>query len=226
MNLNKICLFLCLLAALPMAAQPALKVSAGKDAKTTDWWPALWKTSESGSIRVAGNPQILDSKYGKALLFDGIRDGIFLDQMPLKGLDQFTVEMIICPSTGGNFEQRYFHCGEVKGSRIMLELRSTASDWYLDAFVQSGDQHKTLVDSTKLHPLGQWAHVAFVVENGRQTTFVNGKKELESQLIIQPLQEGKTSVGVRQNEVSWFKGAIYQIRFSDKALNPVQFLKF
>jgi len=108
----------------------------------------------------------------------------------------------------------------------MLELRSTASDWYLDAYVQSGNQNKTLIDPTLLHPLGQWAHVAFVVENGRQTTFVNGKKELESQVTIQPFSDGKTSIGVRQNEVSWFKGAIYQIRFTEKVLNPEQFLKF
>jgi hypothetical protein len=49
---------------------------------------------------------------------------------------------------------------------------------------------------------------------------------LESQIKVEPLHGGKTSIGVRQSETSWFKGAIYQIRISPEALNPSQFLKF
>jgi hypothetical protein len=45
--------------------------------------------------------------------------------MPLAGLEQFTVEMIYNPYSGGNFEQRFLHCGEANGDRLLLELRST-----------------------------------------------------------------------------------------------------
>ena len=177
-------------------------------------------------LHFTGKPEVIDSKYGKALLFNGLTDGIFLDQMPLAGLAAFTVEVIICPYSGGTFEQRYFHCGEIRGNRVMLELRSTPTDWYLDAFIQSGEQKKTLIEPAYLHPLDQWAHLAFVVDHQTQTTYVNGKKELESNLPIEPFSEGKTSLGVRQNKISWFRGAIYKIRISPKVLSPGQFMTY
>ena len=177
-------------------------------------------------MHFTGKPEVIDSKYGKALLFNGLTDGIFLDQMPLAGLAAFTVEVIICPYSGGTFEQRYFHCGEIRGNRVMLELRSTPTDWYLDAFIQSGEQKKTLIEPAYLHPLDQWAHLAFVVDHQTQTTYVNGKKELESNLPIEPFSEGKTSLGVRQNKISWFRGAIYKIRISPKVLSPGQFMTY
>jgi len=39
-----------------------------------------------------------------------------------------------------------------------------------------------------------------------------------------PIQTGQSSIGVRQNKVSWFKGAIYQLRISPEALSPNDFL--
>jgi hypothetical protein len=183
-------------------------------------------SSGGSGIRVAGKPQTVPCQYGKALQFDGLADGVFLDSMLLEGLNQFTIEMIICPYGGGNFEQRFFHCGEVRGDRVLLELRSTRSGWYLDAFIKSGDQQKTLIEPTFLHPPDRWTHIAFVVDHEKQLTYVNGQKELESRIEVLPLHGGKTSIGVRQNELSWFKGAIYQIKITRAALRADQFLKY
>jgi len=44
-------------------------------------------------------------------------------------------------------------------------------------------------------------------------------------LTITPLVEGKTSFGVRMNRVYWFKGAISKVRFTDRALQPDDFMK-
>lgn len=192
----------------------------------TDWILSNLISTKTEGIRITGNPQVIDCKYGKALHFNGSTDGIFLDQMPLDGLKQFTIEVIMRPESGGNFEQRFFHCGEVGGDRVLLELRSTKTDWYFDAFITSGDQKKTLIEPTLLHPLDQWYHLAFVIANGKQETYINGNKELESQIEIIPLQGGKTSIGVRQNEQSWFKGAIFKIRISPEALKSKDFLTF
>jgi len=192
----------------------------------TEWILSNLITTKTEGIRITGNPQVIDCKYGKAVLFNGSTDGIFLDQMPLDGLKQFTIEVIFRPESGGNFEQRFFHCGEVKGSRVLLELRSTQTDWYFDAFITSGDQKKTLIEPKLIHPLDQWYHLAFVIANGKQKTYINGIKELESQIEIVPLQGGKTSIGVRQNEQSWFKGGISKIRISPEALSPASFMNF
>ena len=81
--------------------------SKSKNQKT-EWILNKLISAKTEGIRIAGNPHVIDCKYGKALQFNGSTDGLFLDQMPLEGLKQFTVEAIIRPESGGNFEQRFF----------------------------------------------------------------------------------------------------------------------
>jgi len=181
---------------------------------------------KDNSIKVVGHPRTIDSQFGKAILFNGKKDGIFFKNMPLSGLEQFTIEVIFRPDYNGKFEQRFFHSGEVYGERVLLETRTTSTDWYLDAYIKSGNNEVILIDSNLVHPLGQWYNVAFVIDKGKLATYVNGIKELEGQLDLVPILSGKTSVGVRQNKLSWFRGAIYKIRISPKALEPDYFMKF
>ena len=180
----------------------------------------------NGLIRIEGKPEVTDCKYGKALSFNGSTDGIFLDSMPLAQLRNFTVEIIFQPHSGGNFEQRYLHFGEVQGNRLLLELRSVKADWYLDAYIKSGVNQCTLIDPGKLHPGDKWYHIACVLDKNKLTTFINGKKENEGDIDFSPLNTGKTSIGVRQNEVAWFKGAIYKIRITPEALKPKNFMRY
>jgi hypothetical protein len=193
---------------------------------TTEWVLSDFISKNIKGVQIKGNPIIVNSKYGKALEFNGTSDGIFLECMPLAGLEQFTVEAIVRPDSGGNFEQRFLHIGEAKGDRVLMELRSVQTGWYFDAFIKSGDQQKALIDPNLLHPFNQWYHLAFVISHGKIETYINGQKELESNIDILPVQEGKTSIGVRQNEQSWFKGAIYKIRISPGALKPDKFMAY
>lgn len=193
---------------------------------STEWIISTLPGSKTKGLRIAGAPEIKECKYGKAVAFNGTNDGIFLDEMPLAGLKEFTIEIIMNPASGGNFEQRFLHCGEIQGDRVLLELRSTDAGWYYDAFVKAGDMSKALIDPLLLHKQDKWYHVAYVVNNGKLESYVNGKKELESDLDISPLTSGQTSIGVRQNEVSWFKGMIYKIRITPKALKSNNFMDF
>lgn len=192
----------------------------------TEWNLASIAGKLPEGSRIAGKPQIVRSTYGKAVAFNGSTDAIFLEEMPLSGLSQFTIEMIFQPQSGGGFEQRFLHCGETQSDRILLELRATETDWYFDAFIATGDQKCTLIEPKLLHPLDKWYHVAYVIDNGKLETFVNGIKELEGKIIMAPLKGGKTSIGARQNEVSWFRGSILKIRFTGKSLTPQDFMKF
>jgi hypothetical protein len=192
----------------------------------TEWIIASLIQRMPDRIKIEGNPEIVTTSYGKAASFNGSSDGIFVDSMPLTGLNKFTIEIIFKPQSGGNFEQRFLHCGEPQGDRVLLELRSTASGWYFDAFIKVGNQQLALIDPNLLHPNDQWYHLAYIVDNGKLETYVNGKLELEGSLTLSPLKDGKTSIGVRQNEVSWFRGAIYSIRFTGRALTPDDFMKF
>ena len=189
-----------------------------------DWILSEFIENHSHGVHYKGNPKIVDSPYGKAVSFNGQGDGIFLDQMPLSGLRQFTIEAIFKPESGGNFEQRFFHCGEIGGDRVLLELRATQTEWYFDAFIKCGNSKEALIDPELKHPLDQWYHVAFVVDNGKLSTYINGKKELDMTVESAPIKTGKTSFGVRLNKQSWFKGVIKQFRITPKALDTREFI--
>lgn len=205
-----------------------MKQKSKEESKTaiTEWIVSSLKEKMQGKMKVSGKPGTVKCKYGEAVSFNGSSDGIFLESMPLAGLEQFTIELIFEPQSGGNFEQRFFHCGEVQSDRVLLELRATPAGWYSDAFIKTGDDQLALIDPNLLHPLDTWYHLAYINDNGKFSVYVNGRKELEGLLKAAPLKSGNTSLGMRQNEVSWFKGAIYKVRISSKALNPADFMPY
>ena len=60
---------------------------------------------------VDGQPKIITTSAGKAVLFDGVHDGLFIDKHPLAGFSQFTFEALVRPD-GGEPAQRWFHLAE------------------------------------------------------------------------------------------------------------------
>jgi hypothetical protein len=55
--------------------------------------------------------------------------------------------------------------------------------------------------------------------------FVNGAEELSAAVKLEPLKTGRTSLGVRLNRVSWYQGAIRQVRISPRVLKAEEFLR-
>lgn len=195
-----------------------------KKEKILEWQVANLLHSKNATI--SGNPKTISSPYGTAVLFNGKNDGIFLDTLPLKNMEEFTIEMLVRFDSGGGFEQRFFHSGAIQKDRALLEMRSNADTWYFDGFVMSGNQEIPLISPELLHPLNDWYHVAFTVKDGNQATFVNGIKELEGDIKFTPILNGKTSIGVRQNKISWFKGAIYKLKITNRVLQPSEFIEY
>jgi hypothetical protein len=194
--------------------------------KAVEWKMAQILEGTSQSWIIVGNPTMIDCSYGKAVHFDGYKDAFVLDTNILGGLLQFTVEVIMRPDTNGQREQRFLHFGEIRGERVMVEMRVPTNDqWYLDTYMKSGQTGQTLVDSTKLHPLNQWYHVAFIVDQGKMEAYVNGNKELEGQIPFTPFSAGQTSIGVRLNRVNWFKGSMYKLKITPRILQPSDFMK-
>ena len=216
----------CALIVLPNNQTMETGTGKGKDGKQTLWILSRLKAQKDEKIKVFGTPLTTTCKYGDAVSFNGVSDGILIDEVPLKDLSEFTVEVIFKPESGGSFEQRFFHCGESQGDRVLIELRANPGTWYADAFIKVGEENLTLISPAHLHPLNDWYHLAYVNNNGIFTVYVNGKKELEGEKKLPSLKSGKTSIGMRQNEVSWFKGAIYEIRITPRALKTDEFLKY
>ena len=178
-------------------------------------------------LEISGNPVTENCPYGEAVVFNGINDGLFLAENPIKNLHCFTIEMLIRPDANGPFEQRFLHIGNIDSDRLLIELRLTEKNvWYLDTFILSGDNKTALIDTTQTHPSNTWYHVAFTLDRtGQMTNFVNGKKEMTGHVDFIPMT-GEMSIGARRNKVSWYKGAISKIKICPEVLNPKDFMKY
>ena len=177
-------------------------------------------------VTVLGDPVVIDTPRGKAVEFDGIDDGVFIDVHPLAGMSEFTVEVVFKPYKDGAPEQRFFHMQEDPSQeRIMFETRLVDDDqWFLDTFIYSGEQKIPLYAIDNKHAVGSWYHAAIVVDGSSFKHFVNGELELSEAIQFEPQGAGRTSLGVRLNKVNWFKGAIRTARFTPRALTPEEFL--
>jgi hypothetical protein len=183
---------------------------------------------------------VIETPVGRAVLFDGVDDALFINNHPLAGAARFTVEALFRPD-GGDFEQRWLHLAErdpVTGrvtnvdpktkadtnSRFLFELRVVGSEWYLDAFVNGPGYSRALMFPDKLHPLGRWYHVAQIYDGTEYRSYVNGVLQGSAPIAFTPQGPGRAAVGVRLNRVNYFKGAVRQVRFTPRALAPAEFL--
>ena len=171
------------------------------------------------AVTVIGRPKVVDTEIGAAVEFDGVGDGLLIDANPLMTLGQFTIDVVFQPAPGGAEEQRFLHIEEREsGNRALVELRALPTgNWVLDTYLRSGADGLTLLDRAVMHPMDRW-HVATLTYDGKTMThFVDGARELSGETRFAPLGAGTTSIGVRQNRVSWFKGRIHSVRFSTHA---------
>ncbi|TCM20425.1 concanavalin A-like lectin/glucanase superfamily protein [Novosphingobium sp. PhB165] len=176
--------------------------------------------------QVLGNPHVEDGPVGKAVVFDGVDDALYLARHPLAGARQFTLEAVFRPD-GGAFEQRWLHLASddpANQTRIMFEIRVVGNSWYLDSFIKGKGYSQVLIDPAKLHPIGRWYHVAQTFDGTTYRSYVDGVLEGEARVDgFTPQGPGNTSIGVRYNRVNFFHGAIRTARFTDRALAPSHF---
>lgn len=189
-----------------------------------------WKINDLKRIggkqtTMLGQPQVVTSPKGKAVLFDGIDDGLVVNDNPIAGAKVFTLEAIFRPDSGGGKEQRWFHIqDESADNRVLLEIRLNGDQWFLDTFIKSGENSRPLYAENFKHPVGAWYHVALVYDGTTMRHYVDGVEELSGPLTISPIGKGSASIGVRMNRVFWFKGAIRTVRFTPRALSPKEFM--
>jgi hypothetical protein len=174
-------------------------------------------------VKIEGAPRVIEEGGVKALVFDGTKDGIFLPTIPIKGAKEFTIEVLFKPAAVGPAEQRFVHLQDTASARALVELRLNAKgEWWLDTFLLSAGktQGLPLIDPKRVHPADQWHWAALRYDGKTMSHYVDGEKELEGTIAFDPFGDGTTSLGVRQNKVSWFKGAIREVRFHREALAP------
>lgn len=197
---------------------------------------SVWKINSLNRIggapaEVLGDPQVVSTAQGTAVRFDGDGDRLLVDANPLGDATEFTIEIIFNPADAypNNLEPRFFHIEspDNPNRRVTIELRlNDKKQWYLDAYIKSEKSQFTLIDPTKVHAIGEWAHAAITFKNRTFVSYVNGQQELVGQVDYLPIaSNAKTSIGARMNQVHWFKGDIVQARITKRALLPFEFLK-
>jgi len=185
--------------------------------------PVIWRLDTLALIggrapQVLGSPRVAADE--SAVWFNGVDAGLILAVNPLAGLREFTIEILIKPAAGGGEAQRFFHAEDDTASRALLEIRLTpAGRWALDTFLLSGPNSLALLDRTKLHPADAWHWVALRYDGRRMSSYVNGERELDGAVVFVPMKPGRTSLGVRLNQVFWFKGAMREVRIHPAALD-------
>jgi Concanavalin A-like lectin/glucanases superfamily len=194
-------------------------------AKSVTWKIDNLKKIGGNAVTIIGNPRVVDVSGGKAAIFDGVGDGLVVNENPIAGAQAFTLEAVFRPDANGNKEQRWFHIQQDNSeNRVLLETRLVGDQWFLDTYIRSGGNNRTLSAENFKHQVGVWYHVALVFDGTEMRHYVDGKEEMSSPLSIAPLAQGQTSIGVRMNRVYWFKGAIRKARFTAKALAPNEFM--
>ncbi len=179
------------------------------------------------AVTVIGTPRVVSTPIGAAVEFNGATDGLLIDTNPLLGLSRFTVEVVLEPAADGALEQRFLHVQETasENHRALIELRLLPdATWYVDTFLRDGESQLALIDKARTHRAGQWYVAALTYDGQTLTSYVNGVQQLSGAVAFSPLGEGQTSIGVRQNRISWFKGRIRLVRISPDALPPDRLL--
>ncbi|KXI26771.1 LamG domain-containing protein [Paraglaciecola hydrolytica] len=176
-------------------------------------------------LHIEGQPKVVGSQDKLSLLFDGNQDRIQIAGNLVAGMQSFTLELLVKPyaPTPNGREPRIIHIEDPNNSqhRITLEMRFTKQNqWYLDAFLMDGDSRFTLIDSNLTHPINQWVNIAMTYHNGEFNSYVNGQKELSTNMQFSPMPEtALTSIGARMNKVHYLHGELKQLRANNRVLS-------
>lgn len=200
------------------------------ESQSVVWSVDALKNIGGHETTVLGNPRVVETPYGKAVAFDGDGDRLLVNNNPLAGASEFTIEIIFRPNDvfPNNWEPRFLHIEAPDNTdrRVTIELRlNDKQQWYLDSYIKSEKSQTVLIDETLVHPVNEWAHAAVTYKDRQFTAYVNGKKELSAEVEYLPIADhAATSIGARMNQVHWFNGDILQVRVTPKLLAPAEFL--
>ncbi|TVQ97367.1 MAG: hypothetical protein EA403_15075 [Spirochaetaceae bacterium] len=168
---------------------------------------------------ILGQPRVDDG----AVFFDGVADGIILDENPLRSVGRFRIDAEFAPASGGAAEQRFFHIQSTTSTdRLLLEIRVTPDgQWFADSFFSCGDAFLVLQDSACAHPLNHWYRYTLVYDGTMLEQRIDGRFECSGRMPgAQTPDTAVTSIGIRANGAFPFCGAVRSVRISTELSAP------
>jgi Concanavalin A-like lectin/glucanases superfamily len=220
----------------PALLMLCFSLSGAARAQNTSPPQETWRLDRTDSIndhntKTLGHPQVVAAPYGKALQFNGVDDALFVDVHPLAGASTWTWEVIFKPDADGAPAQRFFHLsvldaqGKDTDDRMLFEIRIVDGAWCLDSFALTGEHKLTLLNCQKRYPFGHWYRVTAVYDGKTLSNYVGDELQGQGEVALTPQGEGHASIGTRINQKDFFKGAIFESRFTREALPVRDFLK-
>jgi hypothetical protein len=183
------------------------------------------------SVTVIGRPKVIETEKGRAVQFDGRKDGLTLQTIPLAGMAEFTIEVIFRPDFNAPATaQRFLHIQQDNSkNRVLLLMEMLPpqnTEWYLDTYIRSDKGSQNLYKPAIAHTTGKWYNATLVCDGLQMRHYLNGAREAVGKLEFSPFGSiGKTSIGMKLDKTSWFKGTVRKIRFTSRALEPKEFLE-
>ena len=192
----------------------------------TTWRLDNLSRAGSDAIEMIGAPAVVQTEIGPVIQFNGASDGLLIARNPIEGLPRFTIEVLFAPDSDGSVEQRFLHVQEAGAeNRALVELRLNGGRWALDTYLRHDPAQMTLLDLSRTHASASWHVAAMTFDGTTQRHYVDGVEQGSGAVAFLPMRAGQTSIGVRQNRVSWFKGRIHTIRITPSVLSPSQLLQ-
>jgi hypothetical protein len=108
---------------------------------------------------------------------------------------------------------------------MLFEIRIRNGQWCLDSFATAGGQSRALLNCEKMHQFGQWYSVTAVYDGKMLHNYVGDELQGEGELQLPAERPGRASVGTRIDLRDYYKGGMYEARFTRKALDVADFLK-
>ncbi|SFS09455.1 Concanavalin A-like lectin/glucanases superfamily protein [Granulicella pectinivorans] len=197
----------------------------------------VWHLNQPAAIKalqpsIEGHPEFT----AQGVHFDGRGDALFFPTHPLAGARTWTWEMVFRPDADGQTEQRIFHLQPVDAAgkdiptmRNLFEIRIHGSQWCLDSFASvsaKDDEHITLLPCTPetMHPFGAFHTATATYDGTTLRSYVDGVLQAEGAVHLTPQLPGHSSLGVRINRLFYFKGTVYEARFTHHVLPVGEFL--
>lgn len=187
-----------------------------------------------------GGPVYVGTQNGygsKGLHFDGINDRIFIQDDPLFAItESLTLEAIIIfdgVSAGAEYGNQIIFRGDNRGSMDSYYL-AVKLDGTLVFSISDAMGERAVARTSSPLPTGQTLHVAGTLDDstGEQKLYINGI-EVVSQITdvrpfaqLDPLYDPGLGIGNVMNSEwdQWFDGVIAEVRISDEALAPNEFI--
>ena len=168
---------------------------------------------------ILGRPRVDDD----AVCFDGVADGMILDENPLPAVDRFRIDAEFSPASGGPGEQRFFHIQSTTSTdRLLLEIRLTPDGrWFADSYFSYGNASLVLQDSARLHELDRWYRYTLVYDGVMLEQRIDGRAECSGRMPgARTPDAAVTSIGIRANGAFPFCGAVRSVRVSSELSAP------